>query len=52
MRSLLSHAVNEGFMKTEHREMLLFGTDPAALIDALEQWQAPTVTKWIGIGMA
>ena len=48
VRSLLDHAVNEGFMKTEHSEMLIFDTDPAALIDALEQWQAPTVTKWIG----
>ncbi|MNP20490.1 LOG family protein YvdD [compost metagenome] len=46
--SLLDHAVAEAFMKTEHSEMLLFDTDPVALIDALEQWQAPTVTKWIG----
>jgi uncharacterized protein (TIGR00730 family) len=49
VRSLLNHAVNEGFMKTEHSEMLIFHTDPSALIDALEQWQAPTVTKWIGL---
>ncbi|MGY2262305.1 LOG family protein [Pseudomonas sp. SDO55104_S430] len=48
VRSLLDHAVKEGFMKTEHRDMLIFDTDPAALIDALERWQAPTVTKWIG----
>ncbi|TPG73938.1 TIGR00730 family Rossman fold protein [Pseudomonas arsenicoxydans] len=48
VRSLLEHAVNEGFMKTEHRDMLIFNPDPAALIDALELWQAPTVTKWIG----
>lgn len=48
VRSLLDHAVKEGFMKAEHNEMLIFNTDPVALIDALEQWQAPTVTKWIG----
>ncbi|EJN19906.1 TIGR00730 family protein [Pseudomonas sp. GM78] len=48
LRSLLDHAVAEAFMKTEHSEMLLIDTDPVALIDALEQWQAPTVTKWIG----
>ncbi|HCS44514.1 MAG TPA: TIGR00730 family Rossman fold protein [Pseudomonas sp.] len=47
VRSLLEHAVKEGFMKTEHSEMLIFDTDPSVLIDALEQWQAPTVTKWI-----
>jgi hypothetical protein len=28
--------------------MLLLDTDPGALIDALEQWQAPTEAKWIG----
>ncbi|WP_095193533.1 TIGR00730 family Rossman fold protein [Pseudomonas sp. Irchel 3A7] len=48
VRSLLDHAVKEGFMKAEHSEMLMFDTDPSALIDALERWQAPTVTKWIG----
>ncbi|WP_419710047.1 TIGR00730 family Rossman fold protein [Pseudomonas sp. NFX224] len=48
VRSLLNHAVSEGFMKTEHSEMLVFDTDPMALIDALERWQAPTVKKWIG----
>lgn len=48
VRSLLNHAVTEGFMKIEHSEMLIFDADPAALIDALERWQAPTVTKWIG----
>jgi uncharacterized protein (TIGR00730 family) len=47
LHSLLEHAVKEGFMKSEHSEMLIFNPDPAALIDALEQWQAPTVSKWI-----
>jgi uncharacterized protein (TIGR00730 family) len=48
VRSLFDHAVKEGFMKAEHSEMLILDNDPVALIDALEQWQAPTVTKWIG----
>lgn len=48
VRSLLEHAVKEGFMKTEHSDMLIFDTEPAALIDALEHWQAPSVNKWIG----
>ncbi|VVO29963.1 hypothetical protein [Pseudomonas fluorescens] len=34
-------------MKSEHSQMLIFDTDPSALIDALQQWQAPTVGKWI-----
>lgn len=40
-------AVAEGFMKIEHSEMLLLDSDPVVRIDALEQWQASTVTKWI-----
>ncbi|MEX3772844.1 TIGR00730 family Rossman fold protein [Pseudomonas sp. MYb118] len=47
VRSLLDHAVQEGFMKAEHSRMLLIDKDPAALIDALEQWQPPSTTKWI-----
>jgi uncharacterized protein (TIGR00730 family) len=47
MRTLLEHAVTEGFMKAEHSQMLILNPDPSALIDALEQWRAPTVTKWI-----
>ncbi|MGH8412404.1 MAG: LOG family protein, partial [Pseudomonas sp.] len=47
VRALLDHAVQEGFMKVEHSRMLMFNEDPGALIDALEQWQAPMVSKLI-----
>lgn len=47
VRSLLDHAVSEGFMKAEHSDMLIFDADPCRLLDTLEQWQAPTVNKWI-----
>lgn len=47
VRTLLAHSVSEGFMKVEHSEMLIFAAEPGALLDALEQWQAPTVNKWI-----
>ncbi len=47
MRAMLQHAVNEGFMKREHCEMVTIEADPAALLDALAVWQAPTVDKWI-----
>ncbi|NVZ94777.1 TIGR00730 family Rossman fold protein [Pseudomonas sp. D6002] len=47
VRALLDHAVQEGFMKVEHSRMLMFNEDPGALIDALEQWQAPVVSKLI-----
>ncbi|WDY55815.1 LOG family protein [Pseudomonas sp. PSKL.D1] len=47
VRRVFRHAVAEGFMKAEHSEMLICHTDPSVLIDRLEQWQAPTVDKWI-----
>lgn len=47
LRSLFEHGVKEGFMKAEHSRMLLLEENPGTLLDALERWQAPVVTKWI-----
>jgi uncharacterized protein (TIGR00730 family) len=47
MRAMLGHAVQEGFMKTEHRDMVAIAAEPTELLDALAGWQAPTVEKWI-----
>ena len=47
MRLMLTKAVDEGFLKTEHRDMIVVDADPSALLDALASWQAPTVNKWI-----
>ena len=48
LRAMLATATEEGFMKPEHRDMLVVQAEPHALLDALAAWQAPTVTKWIG----
>lgn len=48
MRALLNKATEEGFLKAEHRDMVVLDAEPEALLDGLAQWQAPTVTKWIG----
>ena len=48
LHALLSRATTEGFMKHEHRDMLVLQPDPQRLLDALVAWQPPTVTKWIG----
>ncbi len=45
----LDQAVSEGFMKREHREMLLVSDDPEALICSFKSYQAPDVEKWVGI---
>jgi uncharacterized protein (TIGR00730 family) len=48
LRTLLATATDEGFLKPEHRDMMVIETDPAPLLDALAAWRAPAVTKWIG----
>lgn len=47
VRAMLKHAQQEGFMKVEHSEMIVIEAEPAALLDAIIEWRAPTVTKWI-----
>lgn len=47
LRTLLEAATDEGFLKPEHRDMLLIETEPVQLLDALTAWTPPTVTKWI-----
>jgi uncharacterized protein (TIGR00730 family) len=48
LRALLEAATDEGFLKPEHRDMLVIEPDPARLLDALAAWTPPTVSKWIG----
>jgi uncharacterized protein (TIGR00730 family) len=47
--SFLDHAVSEGFMKQEHRNMLLVTGDPAALLERFKTYAAPQVEKWINL---
>lgn len=47
LRALLLHATTEGFMKIEHCDMLILEADPLKALEQIDQWQAPTVTKWI-----
>lgn len=48
MRAMLNRAVHEGFLKAEHRDMVVVDDNAIRLLDALTCWQAPTVGKWIG----
>jgi uncharacterized protein (TIGR00730 family) len=43
----LDHAVEQQFLRVEHRGMLLTDADPARLLDALAAWRPPGVTKWL-----
>ena len=47
MRSMLDRAVDQGFMKAAHRDMIVVEPSPSVLLDRLSAWSAPTVSKWI-----
>jgi uncharacterized protein (TIGR00730 family) len=44
---MLDHAVAERFLSAQHRGMLLSGTDPDELLDALAAWEPQQVPKWL-----
>lgn len=44
---LCDHAVTEGFLRPEHRALLLNGTDPAALLEDLTCFQSPDLKAWV-----
>ena len=44
---MADNAVAEGFLRPIHRDLLLSGEDPTALLDRLKTYVVPTVDKWI-----
>ncbi len=47
--SFLDGAVAEGFMKQEHRDMLLVEESPEELLDKLYTYKVPSLEKWVGV---
>jgi len=45
--AFLDSAVEEGFIRENHRSMLIVGSDPTELISLLESYQPPEVPKWL-----
>lgn len=43
----LAHAEQEGFLKPEHRRMLLVAREPDELLERFGRYLAPTVEKWL-----
>jgi uncharacterized protein (TIGR00730 family) len=50
LQLFLDRAVEERFVRPEHRAMLLVEDDPEQLLDALSSWRAPIVAKWLERG--
>jgi uncharacterized protein (TIGR00730 family) len=45
---LIDHAVNEGFVRPESRDLVLVDEDARSLVERLAAWRAPRLEKWIG----
>ncbi|MBI4614071.1 MAG: TIGR00730 family Rossman fold protein [Planctomycetes bacterium] len=52
LTALIDRAVAEGFVREEHREMLLVDDDAGRLLDRMESYSPPIVLKWIEAGEA
>ena len=48
--SFLDRAVDEGFVRQVHREMVVVESDPEALIDKFGEYDPPRVVKWLNAG--
>jgi uncharacterized protein (TIGR00730 family) len=47
LQGFLDHTVAEGFMRQEHRDILVVGDSGEELLDAFARWQAPDLPKWL-----
>ncbi len=47
LAAFLDHAVAEGFVRAEHRAMILVDDDPARLLVRMAQHRPPPMPKWI-----
>lgn len=48
LMAMADRAVSEGFVRQEHRDLLLSDDDPERLLDRLSSYSVPVVDKWIG----
>jgi len=47
LAALLDHAVQEGFLRTQHRAALHTAATPAELLEQFADWRPSTVGKWL-----
>ena len=48
--AFLDRAVEERFVRTVHREMVIVESDPRALLQRFAEYEAPKVVKWLNAG--
>ena len=50
---LIERAVDEGFIRGQHRQLLVVDHDPTALLDKLESYEPPpALVAWLDLGQA
>jgi uncharacterized protein (TIGR00730 family) len=47
LTSFFDRAAAEGFIRREHRGLVLVGTDPGTLLDRFAAWAPPAIDRWI-----
>ena len=47
--AFLDHMVTAGFLREQHRAVLLSGEQPGELLDRLTDWEPPRVHKWLDL---
>ena len=50
LAAFLDHAVDEGFLRPQHRAVLTVASEPASLLDQMGAYEPPTVGKWTELG--
>lgn len=45
--AFIASAAELRFVRPEHRDMLITGTDPASVLDEMAGWQPPDTDKWL-----
>lgn len=45
--AFLDRAAAEGFIRPEHRQLVLVAEEPEALLDRFQSWKPPEVERWI-----
>ena len=48
--AFIDHQVREGFIRREHRDMLIVESDPCKMLERFSSYRAPVVEKWIRAG--
>jgi uncharacterized protein (TIGR00730 family) len=47
LMDFLDHAVAERFVRAEHRDMIIVDDNPQRLLERLQLWSMPEVSKWM-----